>query len=326
MTAVGLALGSGGARGLAHVGVLSVLQEEGIPICCIAGTSMGAIVGALFAETLDAAEIERRIWAFRDDEEFHGLWKPFVEDDEVTEHLNRVQEMFRVIQRKMRTIKAFTSVAQRRAEELIRPLERLFEARTFANLQLPFAAVAIDLVTGRRKIFSEGELIPALYASSAIPGIFPPLEVEGHRYIDGGVAFRVPVSVCRTGGSELVIAVDIPSFCRGDEEYDSAVEVMMRSDMIARDILNRMVLQKADVVIVPQVSDYHWADFRAADRIRDAGAEAARQALPRIRELLRERNSLGYRFRKRLRRLLEAECEVTAAEGEWVLPEDLNVV
>lgn len=290
----GVALGSGGARGLAHVGVLSVLEEERLRPSCIAGTSMGAIVGALYADLLDADAVAEQIRSFAEDPQFKENWEPFLEA-EPSEEGSLFHELRRSIHKKILSFKTFTSPSQQTEVPLLEPLRRLFGDRTIEDLKLPFAAVAVDLLSGKPRVFRRGSLVRALYASGAIPGIFPPLPIEGQLLIDGGGAYRVPVGVCRTLGADFVMATDIPSFTSEKANYKTGLDIMMRMDEIARNRLNKFVLREADLIIRPDVGHFHWAQFHSFDEICAVGEKAMRGAIPELRRTLSE--ALGIRQR-----------------------------
>ncbi|MCK4306113.1 MAG: patatin-like phospholipase family protein [Candidatus Eisenbacteria sp.] len=301
---LGLAMGGGGARGLAHVGILTVLEEEGIYPTCIAGTSMGAIVGALYAESLDAKQVAAKVRIYADDPSFRASWEPFVRDEMLPENLGFFGGLRRSIQRKILSFKTFTSPAMQNAEGLLEPLQRLFSSTDIEDLHLPFAAVAVDLLSGKPHIFRTGNLVSAIYASSAVPAVFPPLLMENELLIDGGGPYRVPVNICRSLGADLVLGLDIPSFSPEKDEYKTGMDVLTRTDEITRDRLNRLVLREADIVVRPDVSCFHWANFGAVDPICTAGQEAMRAAIPELRRLLKERQAIRHRLRSWLRRLL----------------------
>jgi NTE family protein len=304
MIRLGLALGGGGARGLAHVGVLAALEEAGLRPACIAGTSMGAIVGALYAERPEAAVVAQRLWAYLEDPAFRASWAPFVRDDDSLERQGFFSEIWRSIQRRILTLKTFTSPAQQDAERLLAPLRQLYARERIEELSLPFAALAVDLYGGEPVAFTRGDLVSAIYASSAIPGVFPPLARGETLLADGGAPCRVPIGACRDLGADFVLAVDIPIFAPERPEYRTGLELMLRCDGIARERLNRLVLEEADFVVRPDVQEFHWANFGAAERIRAAGEEAMRAALPALRQRLRERASLRHRVERGLRRWL----------------------
>lgn len=282
---IGLALGSGGARGLAHAGVLQALEEADLRPTVVTGTSMGAIVGGLYAETRDADESWRRLERFARDPEFLDAWAPFIpKGTGQDEEGGRFHDLMDGLQKKIMAVKTVTRPSLVDAERLRHPLAQMFRARSFAHLQLPFAAVGVDLYSGDRVLFREGDLIDAIYGSSAIPGVFPPLERGEQLIVDGGAPYRVPVDTCRELGADLVVAVDIPSFEPSRARYRTGLEMILRCDAIARQRLDEMVISTADVVVSPMVGEFHWSDFRNSEDCRRRGYEAAREALPRLRE------------------------------------------
>ena len=302
MTRIGIALGSGGARGLAHIGVLAVLEREGLAPACVAGTSMGAIVGALWAETLDADETARRIGEYTNDPPFRASWEPFLPDEEAARTRGFFSEILRHVQRKLVTFRTLTSPAQQSADRLLEPLRRLFRVERIEDLRIPFAAVSADLVSGRLRVFRSGNLVRAIYASSAIPGVFPPLVDGDALLIDGGGPARVPVRACRKLGPDFVIAVDIPTFLAEDAEYRTGLDTILRSDAITRNELGELVLKGADLVVRPDVEHFHWARFSAGAQIRAAGEAAMVEALPELRRRLRAYENPRARVRRKIER------------------------
>ncbi len=300
---IGLALGSGGARGLAHAGVLAALEEAGLRPDVIAGTSMGAIVGALYAEEPNAERAWERLAAFAGDPAFLETWAPYIPKGSGNNQDNGLfQGVLDSVKKKLIALKTVTRSSLVQDEALLAPLAGLLRTRRFENLRVPFAAVAVDLRSGDRIVFDKGNLLEGVYASSAIPAVFPPLEKDGRLICDGGAPFRVPVDVCREMGADFVIAVDIPAFVNVESEFKTGLDMILRSDTIARLRLNRYVLDGADFVISPEVASYHWADFREAQNCHDAGRAAGREAMPRLRKALAENRSLRTRIGRWLRR------------------------
>jgi NTE family protein len=298
-------LGSGGARGLAHAGVVDALEEVGIRPDLVVGTSMGSIVGGLFAEDPVAARVWERLSAYVQSEEFASYWAPFVPRDSTNGDKagrGRLSGVFDYMQRKFIAVKTVTRLYQESADRLRGPLENLFEVEDFADLTVPFAAVAMDLVSGKPVVFTEGSLIDAVYASSAIPSVFPALERDGMMICDGGGPYRVPVEACRALGAEIVVAIDIPAF--EDTKFGNGLDLILRSNTVARQRLNRFVCATADLVIRPDVAEFHWADFRAGEACRARGYVAARQAMPQLQELTRHWTSLRGRLQRGLARRL----------------------
>ncbi|MBC8425961.1 patatin-like phospholipase family protein [bacterium] len=297
---IGLALGSGGARGVAHAGVLAALEEADLRPEVIAGTSMGAIVGGLYAETQDAALTWRRLERLGADPEFLDTWTRFIaKGSGEDEQLGLMQDLFDTLARKFMAFKTLTRPALADADKLRNPLLHIFTARDFSELRTTFAAIAVDLISGDKVLFDEGDLIDGIYASAAIPGVFPPFQINGQFVVDGGVLYRVPINTCRELGADLVIAVDLPAFESSKPEYKTGLEIMMRADTLAKLRLNEFVLDLADVVVRPEVSAYHWADFRSGRECREKGYEATMAMVPAIREIIDRRRS----WRTRLRRL-----------------------
>ncbi len=292
---IGLALGSGGARGLAHAGVLEALEEAGIRPDLVAGTSMGAIVGGLYAQDPDPGRVWTRMQAYVGNEEFASYWAQFVPRDENEAHdpQSRLAGIFDYMQRKMIAVKTVTQAAMQDEDKLRGPLLDVFGPGSFADLQLPFAAVALDLVSGEKVVYTEGPLVTGIYASSAIPSVFPPIEENGKMICDGGGPFRVPVDACEDMGANFVIAVDIPAF--EETSFSTGLDMILRSNTIARQRLNQFVCERADFVIRPEVTEFHWADFSAGGSCRARGYTATLDAMAELKELLRWRQSLGYR-------------------------------
>lgn len=273
---IGLVLGGGGARGLAHVGVLRVLQREAIPIDLIAGTSMGGLLGALYAAGLPLAVVE----------------------EEVTK-LSRLSEQIRLVDWNISA--AGLSVRGRRIYNFMADL--LGEDLTFADLRLPLAMVATDIRVGREVVLQGGLVIDAVRASISIPGVFEPVELGDYRLVDGGVLDNVPVDVARGMGAERIIAVDVlPSFGHsvpGVEPEEVGLELRFAPlnlnetynvlmIMIAALTESRLREYPPDLLIRPALPRdiTLLTGFNRATEIIAAGEAAAVAALPAIRELV----------------------------------------
>lgn len=263
---IGLALGGGGARGFAHVGVLRVLEQEKIPVDLVVGTSVGSLIGALYADTgrvLDA--------------EFHALT--------VTE-----EDLF-----DYRAL-AFFSGGLAGGNGIERFLRAHLRSATIEGMAVPFAAVATELRTGRTVVFDRGPVAAAVRASCAIPGVFVPVEIAGATYVDGGVTDPVPADVARWKGAELVIAVAIPPAVAAEVPRNPVAVAYHAVNLMAAEI-GRLRAAEADVLIEPAVGDVAYDDFSRKKALIEAGEEAARKALPAIRAAIaaksRERPAPG---------------------------------
>lgn len=249
---IGLALGGGFARGIAHIGVLKALLDARIPIDCVAGTSVGALIGAAFATSTPLEKMQRRALATRFAD--FGKWR-----------LSRL---------------GFAS-----NERLGDYLYSLSEFSRFEQAKIPLAIAATDLGTGEPVYFTEGEICPALRASCAYPGLFLPVEYQGRILVDGFLSAPVPVDAARRLGADFVIAVWLESAGK-DGQANNIVEVISRSFSIMQRNGNAAWRRKADVIIEPDVVKFAWDDFQKTPQLIAAGEVAARAVIPKIRAAL----------------------------------------
>ncbi len=244
---VGLALGGGAVRGIAHVGVLSVLERERVPIDMVAGTSVGALVGALYCAGLSAAELEYISFKFR--------WRDFI--------------------RLVRPGKGFVSF-----DRLGDHLAKLLGDITFAELDLPFAAVATDIHTGEMVVLDSGPVAPAVVASCAVPGLVEPVKIGDRELCDGGIINNLPISVVRQMGADYVIGVDVfePKHNRGGGPLGMglmALELMIDNTGSG--------FGQADCLIRPPLAGDSYVNFGRRMRTLARGIEAAEHAVPDLR-------------------------------------------
>ncbi|HET8541124.1 MAG TPA: patatin-like phospholipase family protein [Anaeromyxobacter sp.] len=253
---VALVLGGGAARGFAHVGVLRVLEDEEIPIELVVGTSVGSLVGALYADGHDARALE-------------ALARDLDRDDFFDFGLGP----------------ALFGLGLASGTRLERWTADHLRARNIEQLAIPYAAVATDLDDGSVVVLRRGDVARAVRASSAIPGVFEPVLLDGRLLVDGGVVANLPVQVARALGADVVVAVDVTEVT-GKAEPSSFVEVVMRAVTILTHEGVAEAARAADVVVAPAVGDVGLLDFAAKDRAIAAGAAAARAKVPAIREVL----------------------------------------
>lgn len=247
---VGVALGGGFARGIAHVGVLRVLEENDIPVDVLSGTSVGALIGAAYASgaTLDELERQGMLTHFRD----FGRW----------------------------TISRMGMATNERLEGFLR---RFTNIKTFEEMKIPFGIVATDLITGQTVCFTRGEVGPPLRASCAYPGLFIPVEHEGRMLVDGFLTEHVPCeSLRRCMGADVVIAVHLDPG-QPNQKPKNTIEVIGRSFSIVQEQTPPRWLRYADVILRPDVKSIHWDDFQKTPELVAAGVAAAREALPEIK-------------------------------------------
>lgn len=253
---IGLALSGGAARGMAHVGVLKVLLENGIPIDYVAGTSAGAIAGGAFASGLSVAEIAELSARVR--------WSL----------LGRF---------------AFSRFGILSTEPMRKYIGQNIPAKRFEDLILPFACVATDLNTGEPVVMKEtGDLAAAITASCAIPGIYVPVtDGDGRMLIDGGVAEIIPTNTVRQLGADIVIAVDVNSegakFLGAPQ---TVLGVFFQSAMMLMRNVSKHQLNSADIVIRPSVGHLRWDEVGRSKEFIEAGEKATLEALPDIKRLI----------------------------------------
>ncbi|UCE17566.1 MAG: BamA/TamA family outer membrane protein [Gemmatimonadota bacterium] len=287
---VGLALSGGGARGLAHIGVLKALEEAGIQVDMIAGTSMGSIVGGLYAAGYSAEELERLAlnidWA-----------DLFVDTPARTDlFLGQKQEKAKhFLQIRFAGFQPYIPPAYTAGQKLSNLLTSLtLEANyrsggDFDRLNIPFRTVTTDLVSGDKVVLSRGDLGEALRASLTVPLLFTPVERGDWLLADGGIVDYLPIDVVRAMGANIVIAVNILNSLRSKENLQSPWEVADQVISIIMMISNERQMPEADVIIDPNLRDHSSLDFSGIDRLISWGEEAARGKLDRIHQLLHEK-------------------------------------
>jgi NTE family protein len=250
---IGLVLGGGGSRGFSHVGVIKVLEAQGISPDIIVGTSVGSAVGALYAAGYTGYEL---------------------------------QEISLPMQRASVTSWIMPNRGFMSGEPLEQFINRMVKQQPVEKLQRVFAAVATDLKTGEEVVFRTGDTGKAVRASCSVPGIFQPTEIEGKSYVDGGLVKPVAASVARAMGADIVIAVNISNLPENNQTK-STLDVLMQTFDIMSGSINRYELNQADVVIRPvtkeidqtNLDDKHWAILE--------GEKAATAALPEIKAKLK---------------------------------------
>lgn len=279
-----IALSGGGALGLAHVGVLRELEAMRVPVDCVAGTSMGAIVGGLYAAGYSPAELEELATTLD--------WASLVRDAPNRRHLpyrRKVDDLYYltrwelgVSKRGIRLPDAIVS-GHRLGVELQLLTLRAAGIDDFDRLPLPFRAVAADAATAETVVLDRGPLATALRASMAVPGLFAPVEIDGRLLVDGGVVSNLPVAVARELGADVVIAVDLHAPLAERERPESITRVLSQSlDALSQREVARAV-RDADVVLRPRVDAWGLLDFEVAAELVARGAEATRDQADSLR-------------------------------------------
>jgi NTE family protein len=251
--AIGLALGGGFARGIAHIGVLKVLEEENIPVRVVTGTSVGALIGAAYCSGVSAAELEdvaRRV-RFTTFARWTLSRYGFASNDRMTSFLTRI-----------------------------------LKVKTFEELRIPLGVTATDFNTGEAMVFHSGSLIDPVRASCAYPGMFLPVEIRGRYLVDGMLSHPVPTRPVREMGADRVLAVHLKGTWANGGAPRHLFDVIGQSFAIAQDAMSSLWREAADLVIEPDVAGFGYDDFKRADALIQVGEVAMRKALPEVRKWL----------------------------------------
>ena len=248
---IGLALGGGAAKGFAHVGVIAVLEEAGLRPSYVVGTSAGSLVAALYASGKSSAELQKAALA--------------IEEVAITDW------MLPLVGRGMF-----------RGDALGRYVNEAVGGRLLDQMRIPLGVVATDLGNGQAVLFQRGDTGTAVRASSAVPGVFVPVRINGRDYVDGGLVAPVPVRFTRQMGAELVIAVDISTMPEENTANDT-LQILLQTFSIMGRSINQYELKEADIIIRPSLLGLKSADFSARLKAIEAGRAAMRAALPALR-------------------------------------------
>jgi NTE family protein len=253
MPALGVALGGGFARGMAHIGVLKVLEQEAIPVRVVAGTSVGALIGAAYCSGLSIAELEE------------------------------VARSCRFTTFARWTVSRFGFASN---DRMVSFLTRTLKAKTFEELRIPLGVTATDFNTGEGVVFHSGSIIDPVRASCAYPGMFLPVNIRGHWLVDGMLSHPVPTRPLRQMGAECVLAVHLKGQWNKDGAPRNLFDVIGQSFAIAQDQMSHLWKGAADILVEPDVAGFAYDDFKRANELIAAGEVAMRSTLPAVRSWL----------------------------------------
>lgn len=291
MSKLGLALGGGGARGLAHIGVLKVLESEKIKIGAITGCSMGALVGGLYAYYENINKVEEFIYDAMKHPKFVELGMEHFNRKTGGTDRNYFEQFFDFIGARINVIKAFNHLSYF-DEEITSEIYQLIPDVPIENLRIKFSAIATDLISGEEINFTKGSLRNAIRASSSIPGIFPPVRFKSYLLVDGSTSESIPVGKVREIGADRVLAVDVTKSINIDLEPKNVFDILYRSEDITSYHLSLERLKEADLIIKPSVKKINWANFEKAKEIIDAGEIVTREKIKEIKKLVKQNGYL----------------------------------
>ena len=251
---IALVLGGGAARGFAHVGVIRTLEQEKIPIDLLVGTSVGSLIGAIYAHDANSFELE---------------WTAFsLEKSDLLDYTLLSSSMGPV-----------------KGDKLEEFVQAKVPVANIEDLRIPFAAVATDLNYGKRVVLDRGPLARAIRASCSIPGVFQPVSYQGKLLVDGGVVDNIPIDVARERGADIVIAVDISENVV-NTNITNLVDVTLQAvNIMFKESMSQKKLA-ADVLITPDVGNVAMMDFTQKKRCMQAGIDATQRAIPAIRKAI----------------------------------------
>lgn len=254
---IGLALGGGAARGFAHVGVIQVLEENGIKPTLVTGTSAGSLVAAIYASGKNGTQLQRVAETM--EEAAIADW----------------------------TLPIF-SRGMLRGDALARYVNGQVGGKLIEELPMPLGIVATDLNNGNDVLFQRGDTGTAVRASSSVPAVFQPVKINGREYVDGGLVSPVPVAAARRMGADFVIAVDISSPPEGSLT-GGTLDILLQTFSIMGKSINRFELKEADVVVRPGLQGIGSSDFGARKRSIEAGRQAMLKMIPELKATLAAR-------------------------------------
>ena len=288
---IGLALGGGGARGLVHIGVLKSLKKQGIPVHMVAGASIGATIGAMYAATLDPDWVEKRFRQFVQSDLYKkiGLDR-LVPTDQPNSSIFQTAATY--VKNQIIVNLANDRLGILKQDRLLQVLEYLIPVKTFEELKIPFSCLTLDLNSGEDIIFKTGDLVEAILASSAIPGFIPPVEKNGLLLTDGSVSCPVPVITVRKMGADFSISVNVGMNNFETLQNPNLLQVLGRAEQITSTRLGELKANTADITIRPNTMDVYWAEFNKIDQLIQNGENETDQLLWDIKTDLKKKKGI----------------------------------
>lgn len=315
---VGLALGGGGARAAIHVGVLKAFEDQKIPIDIIAGTSAGALIGGMYAAKRNSGYIEERILEYLESDLFKRTKFNFLTQvNDKGKDDNNVWERFTgFIKKEYLLAMSLTKQSIVSSQIFMENIAFFIDELNIESLEIPFAAVTTDLAGGEEAVLRKGLLRESIYASSAVPGVVPPMLINGRVLFEGGTVNMVPISVVKSMGAEVVIAVDISKPLTREMSITNCLDAVMRANAIMNREINRCKLRLADVLICPPDLHIYWADFTKTKDLIRLGEQEALKHLEAIKERIEIsfKEVISLRFKRFFKRVgtnaIDSETEI----------------
>lgn len=282
-----LALGGGGGRGLAHLGVLQALEEHGLKPASIVGTSIGSLFGAMYAFTDDIQSVIRQVKDVLNSEAFTHLGLPYLTEAETADH-TWLGKLTAAARESVLYTRAATGPFLTDSAALLDIVNHLCKGKSFADLQIDLHVTSVRFPSGEIEIFSKGELDKVIAASMAIPGVFEPITIDGQMFVDGGLACELPAKEAKmiAKPGQVVVAVDVGARPDPNKEPDTVIGMLDWSIRIKSHYLRQFKAEYADLIIDPVPGFRQWNDFSHPDQEIEHGRQTALEQIPVLRKLL----------------------------------------
>lgn len=279
-----LVLGGGGARGLAHIGILKALERIGLVPSLIVGTSMGAVVGGMYSQLRSADAVEKKFREFLEGFFYKRIGLEQFSDTDTTSSRSVWERFATHLRQQYFMSKSALGNGKFAQTTLIQSLNLLLEDGDISDLSLRFAAVTSDIATGEEYVLTSGSIITAVAASSAIPGVVAPLEIGSRHFVDGKVTSTVPVPAARSLSKDPIIAVDVRQSLGSYENHRHGYEIVIRAGEITTNKLDDIHLKHANIVLKPDVENISWNEFHNIDQCIHAGEQSVEENLQRLKD------------------------------------------
>ena len=284
---LGIALGGGGVRGAAHVGVLQEIDNAGIKVDRISGVSAGAVIGCLYAYSLDGKWVEdhfRKIWS---SQSFNGLTSKLFFDNGSTKSFT--SGIKKTLTDHLIALMSLHRSSLIKNDQLRDILKILVPIQNFDQLKIPLKIISTDIESGEDVISEKGNLIDALLKSCSIPGVMEPIMDDGRLIVDGGVSMPIPIPPLAEN-CDVTVAVDIGVYNFDKLKNPSAKSIKIRSDIITSNRLKLRLISDADLVIRPDTRGLHWSRFDSGEILLENGKREGRKKMPFLNDLIRKKS------------------------------------
>ncbi len=281
---VGLVLSGGGAKGFAHIGVLKAIEEAGVEISYIGGTSMGAVIGGLYASGYNATQID----SIFQSTDFDELLKDYIPRSSKNFFEKRNDELYAISLpfNKFRIgIPTALSKGMYNYNLLAKLTDPVRHVRDFNQLPIPFLCIATDIETGQEILLNKGYLAQAMQASAAFPSLFSPVEIDGKWLVDGGVTNNYPIDEIKKLGADIIIGVDVQDGLKNRKALKDATRILVQISNLQMIGKMKEKIQNTDIYIKPDISDFSVISFDDGPSIVEKGTEASKEAMPKLKEL-----------------------------------------